>query len=352
MIGLKSESDEMLALDLLRFVAACGVVSLHYGTEYLKQIGLSNFANRLDFLNLAVDIFFVISGFVIAYVYSDRLCSFSDYGKFLWRRVTRLVPLHWATLAFFVLAGLAITVIGIETSSPETFHWPDLLEVALLLHMFGGVEGAAFNYPAWSISAEILMYIMFPLFLLIGRNRYGLPSLVLIVFVWLAIRDLGFYEEKSLLVPDTIRALAGFPLGIIVYSFTRNRTFDGIFYFRIFIIFLLIFCLLGFLEFQSIALLPIAYACAIFAAASDRGRFRPVWLRKLAPLGVLTYSIYMLHVPVKTAMSYLSNLLGYSFDGSILWLTATIFVLFGSSWISYFFFETPLRSFLNRAIKK
>ena len=352
MFGLKSESDEMLALDFLRFVAAVGVVTLHYGGEYLKQIGLPEPAARLEFLNLAVDVFFVISGFVIAYVYSDRIRNLTDYGQFLWRRITRLVPLHWATLGFFVAAGVALSALGIASSAPETFAWPDLVEAALLLHMLGGVSGPAFNYPAWSISAEMLMYIIFPLFLLMGRRKAVLPCLVVAVLGWLAVRDLGVLLPKSLLAPDTMRAFAGFPLGMIVFAALQGRTVKGNGWIALVGVGLVAVCALGALHVQAIWILPIAYSCAVFAATSDRAAFRPAWLKAVGPLGALTYSIYMLHIPVKAAMSYLATLTGGSFEGSLPWLLATIVALAVASWLSYFFFETPLRKALNRTFSR
>lgn len=347
MFGLKSESDEMLALDFLRFVAALGVVTLHYGGEYLKQIGLPGPAARLEFLNLAVDVFFVISGFVIAYVYSDRIKTLGDYGQFLWRRIARLVPLHWATLAFFVAAGVALSNLGIASSAPETFAWPDLVEVALLLHLLGGVSGPAFNFPAWSISAEMLMYIAFPLFLMMGRWKLALPCLVVVVVGWLALRDLGLFNPKSLLAPDTMRAFAGFPLGMVVFAVLKGWTVRGRGWIALTGGALLALCVLGAFHVQAIWILPIAYACAVFAAISDRAMFRPTWLKTVGPLGALTYSIYMLHIPVKAAMSYLATLTGGSFEGSLPWLLGTVAVLAVASWLSFFFFETPLRKALN-----
>lgn len=350
MLGLKSESDEMLALDFLRFVAAAGVVALHYGGEYLKQIGLADPAARLDFLNLAVDVFFVISGFVIAYVYSDRIKTLRDYGQFLWRRVSRLVPLHWATLAFFVLVGIAIGILGIESSAPETFAWADLPEAALLLHMFGGVTGPAFNYPAWSISAEMLMYVLFPALLVLSRFRGALPLLVVVVVGWLACRDLGLLYPKSLLVPDTLRAIAGFPLGMLLCFALTSREVSWKGWIAVAAAALAVLCVLGAIHIQAIILLPLAYLCVALAALSDRAMYRPAWLKAAGPLGALTYSIYMLHIPVKSAMSYLATLTGGRFEGSALWLTATVAVLLAVSWLSYFLFETPVRKVLNQAL--
>lgn len=350
MLGLKSESDEMLALDFLRFVAASGVVALHYGGEYLKQIGLTEPAARLEFLNLAVDVFFVISGFVIAYVYSDRIKTLPDYGQFLWRRVSRLVPLHWATLAFFVLVGIAIGILGIESSAPETFAWADLPEAALLLHMFGGVTGPAFNYPAWSISAEMLMYMLFPALLALSRFRGALPVLVLAVVGWLASRDLGLLYPKSLLVPDTFRAIAGFPLGMILCFALKSRSVSWTGWIAVTAVALIALCALGAVHVQAIILLPLAYLCVVLAALSDRAMYRPAWLKAVGPLGALTYSIYMLHIPVKSGMSYIATLTGGAFDGSGWWLAATIGVLITASWLSYFLFETPIRKVLNQAV--
>jgi peptidoglycan/LPS O-acetylase OafA/YrhL len=96
---LRPQSDEMLHLDLTRFIASVGIVA-HHSIEYFVQPSSRDWLHEKTMgLALFVDLFFVISGFVIAYVYHERALTLKGYAVFLQRRVGRLVPLHWLTLA-------------------------------------------------------------------------------------------------------------------------------------------------------------------------------------------------------------------------------------------------------------
>src|SRR5688572_27852292 len=92
---LRAESDKLRNLDLLRLIAAYGVVLYHFNT-YLPDLNMPIHL-RLWFLPLFVDLFFAISGFVICFIYFDRMNTWSDYATFMKRRFARLVPLHWLT---------------------------------------------------------------------------------------------------------------------------------------------------------------------------------------------------------------------------------------------------------------
>ena len=92
--------------DGLRIIAAGAVVVLHY-SDYFKDDAIGRFmvAHTWHF-NLFVDLFFVVSGFVIARQYFGRVNDAASIGRFLWRRLARIYPLHLATLAFYLaLAG-------------------------------------------------------------------------------------------------------------------------------------------------------------------------------------------------------------------------------------------------------
>ncbi|MEJ1939030.1 acyltransferase family protein, partial [Nostoc sp. NIES-2111] len=96
----------MLRLDALRLIAALGVVVFHFN-RYLDLDGRWDAVNHtVRAFNLFVDLFFVVSGYVISSVYATRITSLGAYGDFLLKRVARLGPLHWATLAFYVVLAV------------------------------------------------------------------------------------------------------------------------------------------------------------------------------------------------------------------------------------------------------
>ena len=82
-------------------------------------------------------------------------------GRFLWRRIARIYPLHLATLAFYVVIALALHSGLARTDNPARYPLSDLPAQLLLLHAVDG-ERLTFNFPSWSLSAEMFCYLLFP----------------------------------------------------------------------------------------------------------------------------------------------------------------------------------------------
>src|SRR4029450_9736311 len=166
--------------DGLRIVAAGAVVILHY-SDYFKDAGVGRFlvAHTWHF-NLFVDLFFVVSGFVIARQYFGCLTAAGLIGRFLWRRLARIYPLHLATLAFYLALAGALHFGAARTDNPARYPLSDLPAQLLLLHAFVG-ERLTFNFPSWSLSAEMFCYLLFPfLAAAAARWRSSVPIIVVI----------------------------------------------------------------------------------------------------------------------------------------------------------------------------
>lgn len=112
---------------------------------------------------LAVDFFFLLSGFVIWLSWSDKLRSggLGAVPGFLHRRIARIWPLH-----LFVLGcTVALVLLLLATGRHDAVEYPlDLLPLhVLLMQNWGFTERLAWNDPSWSISAEMGAYLLFPL---------------------------------------------------------------------------------------------------------------------------------------------------------------------------------------------
>jgi peptidoglycan/LPS O-acetylase OafA/YrhL len=118
---------------------------------------------------LAVDFFFILSGFVLWHTYGDRLggTGWRGAAQFLWRRVARIWPLHGAVLLGFVgLAGV-LAWTGRDTAP---YPWSQLPLHILLLQNWGFVDTLAWNVPSWSISCEMAAYLTFPVTVMLWRR--------------------------------------------------------------------------------------------------------------------------------------------------------------------------------------
>jgi peptidoglycan/LPS O-acetylase OafA/YrhL len=174
----------------LRLVAAVWVVLFHI---YLfNGDDLSAAHPRVDAVvgpivsqgDLGVDLFFLLSGFVLACNYLERLGaapSVPAVAGFLWLRIARIWPLYMlAIVGGGLLLSLRLHVWGTPPNVPLTRS--HLLEQALMVQQWGAaqVPDSSWTGPAWSISAEWLAYLCFPaLAVVVWRvRRHAGPSLL------------------------------------------------------------------------------------------------------------------------------------------------------------------------------
>jgi peptidoglycan/LPS O-acetylase OafA/YrhL len=133
--------------------------------------------------NAGVDLFFVISGFIMVYS-SERLFAAEGGARtFAWRRLTRIVPLYWASMSFVLLLAV---VRGKEG------HDPLAILASYLFIPFAETAGAQprpVYELGWTLNYEMFFYALFALTLWMRRERAALTAIAmmiaLVVFGWL-----------------------------------------------------------------------------------------------------------------------------------------------------------------------
>lgn len=149
------------ALTGLRGIAAWAVVLYHIRAS-LTVILPGAVIDVLAKGYLAVDLFFILSGFVLWYNYAPRLRErgLAEAGPFLWRRIARIWPLHAVILGVFVALALLLLATGRDTSD---YPFAELPLHLLLMQNWGLTAELSWNHPAWSISCEWAAYLLFPI---------------------------------------------------------------------------------------------------------------------------------------------------------------------------------------------
>ncbi|WP_271585172.1 acyltransferase family protein [Bradyrhizobium sp. CCBAU 45389] len=218
--ALRVESDEMLHLDLLRFVASVGIVVRHSFEFFFPESARSTLPSGLA---LFVDLFFVISGFVIAHVYYGKVDTLSSYGLFLRRRVGRLMPLHWLTLLVSIVLWSGFVAIGKAGNHEPSFELRCIAETALLLNaMLTCGNGISFSSVSWSIGAEMVMYLVFPIFVWMSvRSRLGFLLATVLTLVATIVIDLArnAIDRSWVDLWPPLRALPSFMIGVCLFCF-------------------------------------------------------------------------------------------------------------------------------------
>ena len=349
--------ERITSLDTLRGVAALGIILWHFPFYF----GLKPFPDIfLPFYNngqVCVDLFFVLSGFVLTYVYGSQLENFGALREFVVRRLARLYPLHFVTL----LATACLIALSDRAAYPM-FIYPEnnlkhfFLNIGLLQYI-GLEDGFSYNAPSWSISTEFWVNMLFAcLVFFVGLRQYAVA--VALCFV-AAVVQLGVnrtwtgHSGVSVgLDPSVLRTIAGFYAGVITFRIWSRWSGS-----------------------ERSALLCLAMGASILAVAmtTDRGSASIIIVEAMAALlgapllvygcaasrllrsacharvlrwiGDISYSTYLWHYPVAAAVCFI---------GMPLWVNAPLFLCLyvcavcAVATLSFRFLEMPSRAIVLR----
>lgn len=342
----RPESDRYLTLDMLRFLAACAIVALHYGGQMDWPPSWPVQPHGLRHLQMAVDLFFVISGVMMADLYGGRLAGRTDYLGFLRRRVARLAPLHYATFTAIALAALVPAALHAQ----RPFDTCGFVSNLFMLQAFGFCDHLSFNTPAWSISAEMGLYIALPLFLWVARRRALAWAAVGALVAYAVLADARGWPNWIYLTYDggLLRGAPSFLVGMLLASTPALA--------RIPAPRLLLTLCMGLLAWACVTTTPnalriaVIYGMVALGLAVDRQGRAGALIAGLAPLSRLTYSIYMLHHLVGAVLisAVAEKLLGLSGDALNLAILATaVLAVPAIATLSLVLFEGPMRRWIS-----
>ena len=349
------------AIDGMRGIAAIGVVIYHSTRFYMPEAGPTIipatttgvpytaifqqiYIHGEDFVRL----FWVISGFVFAHVYWNQKTTARD---FMVARFARLYPLHFATL---ILVCVLQTI-----SQATTGHWQivehnNVQHFVLQLFLMGTSlsisDGNSFNAPIWSVSAEVFVYVTFFVTLQWTRNRRLTGGILFILVSYIAL----LLKPENFLITNWVFICGVFFFaGTVCYSlyemFAHKRAVFGA------ILAVLIgVSTLGFLI-ENPDLRLISICCTlIFVLASFQNR-AIVNNRILRFLGSISYSLYLVHMPIQIFVLLIADLL---FDGTRAfadsYVTLPLFLITSITVAHYVHikFEKPTGAWIRRRLTK
>jgi peptidoglycan/LPS O-acetylase OafA/YrhL len=296
------------ALDGYRFIAASLVVLYHYNGDF--GLGIECVTPLVNSLSVMVDFFFVLSGFVIALTYAEAMSNLRDYGDFLRRRLVRILPLHLAVLFTFVGLVLAFKLGLLPANHPEILDLKALPANGLLLHAWGVVGHLSFNSPSWSVSAEWLAYLVFPLFLMLSRRLSLAANLAIVIgsiaamTLWRNAVGLREWNEATYDF-GALRALPTFFLGVVcsVLLESSPRLFRAP-WLAVHFLFLSAVITLHF-ELPRELTIALLALVVLFAAAAERNNKPSLMMTEfMAGLGDTSYAVYMIHILISAPILF------------------------------------------------
>lgn len=353
-------------LDGLRGVAALTVVCFHlfeaYATSHLDQ--------RINHGYLAVDFFFILSGFVVGYAYDDRWTKMT-VREFLTRRLVRLQPM--------VVIGALIGAVMFYTQGCPVWDVSAvpvaMLLVATLMNAFmipatpgaeirGVGEMYPLNGPAWSLFFEYIGNVLYALFI----RRLSTRALAVLVAaagcglaafsVWGPLGDIcvGFSLTGENIVGGSLRLLFAFPAGLLLSRVFRPVRVRGAFW-------------IGTLAVVALASVPriggsehlwmngvydalcavVLFPLIVWIGASGKTTDR-VTSRVCKFLGDISYPLYMVHYPfIYLYYAWVKNenlTFGQSLPGAAALVAGSVAL----AWLCLRFYDEPVRRFLSKRL--
>ncbi|MDJ1468826.1 acyltransferase family protein [Xanthocytophaga flava] len=341
----KVKTSKIDPLQALRAFAAIAVMFYH-GTEMINaQLGYLFLNNAFKAGFSGVDVFFVLSGFII--LYTSRNKGFG-VGEFLKKRFIRIYPIYWVVTILLLLAYFA-------APSADQVHKEDPLVIIgsfLLFPQEKYVLGVA-----WTLSYEIIFYLVFALTYLKS------PKLLLYTFLgWISIILIStlFHIQTGIFAIDAFLnpVIINFAFGCLVahlytkypdFQFWRLSLFAGAI---LFIVASVVYC-------QAVLQDPTAFTAPIsrvylFGIPATLLIFGSLYLKTVVPrvlvyLGDASYSLYLIHgtvlsILIKLVVKLHLNEVMNNLAGAILLFTLTVIL----SCLFYSLVEKRLLTILNQ----
>jgi peptidoglycan/LPS O-acetylase OafA/YrhL len=227
-------------LKIKRFVVLDALRGLAAILVFLYHMPKSTFLSNNSFINSAfifVDLFFVISGFVIYHNYKTRITDIVSAKTFFTKRIKRLYPLHMYTLLIIVLTEifkwLTINILPYSSIPFTKESFKTLIVNLFLLNSTPLFEDFSWNGQSWSISAELFCYVLFIIMsIFIFRSKLktfistGLIIIVGYTFFYFKNNNFDITLDYDY---SFVRGIIGFFTGVFVYllrtkiSSTKNQ---------------------------------------------------------------------------------------------------------------------------------
>jgi peptidoglycan/LPS O-acetylase OafA/YrhL len=344
----------------LRGIAALWVVAFHYDIGPFSPLHIGRAVPLVRLGYLGVDLFFILSGFVIWHAHAEdfRNPSLASLKRFVSLRFARLYPVYLFTLLLLLAMLIAAPYLGVLALDPRNFRLHELLIDLAMLQSWGLVRHLGWNYPAWSISAEWFCYLFFPLAAL-SLARFGRWRLIAALIALLAALS-GIYlavfdktMNQTLGATALLRALIEFLMGCLLRRIADVLPIDRIRWTVPFLVLLGLAVCSFELGSALASFMPIAIFPVLILAASTRANLigRIAACRPLVMIGTASYSLYLMQAPVQKSTQPLSDVIARAQPvPSALAVLFYLALLSAATILVHLYVEAPSRRFLRRRI--
>lgn len=379
-MGLPGESPTAIArvpaLDGLRGIAILLVLALHFGVaaQFPQQFVAGRLIQRICYVGWSgVDLFFVLSGFLISSILLSSKSHPRYFANFYARRALRILPLYCGTLllGLIVLPALVTlpSVFVGDGQQHAVWLWTYTTNIALAI---GAVTTFGVFDIYWSLAIEEQFYLIWPLLVRVTGPRTLVAMSVIIAagapvlrFWWVASGHSwagAYHFTLTRLDPLAIGALVALTVRDARARASASRVLPTVFAVAAFALVVMFVLIDPFYSSSRVILiggqtaLAVAFGCIVFFAATTGGWLATAvsaeWLRRW---GKISYGAYVWHWPLRLALDLRYSRIPPATEPAYQMLRAVGFLVFGLSatyglaWVSYYAFEQYFLRLKQRA---
>lgn len=316
-------------LNLLRFLAASAVVFTHSLAFFGKTASFDPVFRLFGIGagDLAVNVFFVVSGYLIARSWSKR----RNLVDFAWARGARIYPALWAsTLAFVLLAAVALSPLAPLDFLKLPSTWGYIVKNSTML--FGAQPGlpatfeaatSSFNTPLWTLPHELQMYALVAVLGMLGLlERRAVPLVIVAtsLVLWIAGEN-----QVAVFTYSRFRLMLHFYLGVTFFLFAERIVLDN----RLMLAVLAALVVTAFfvpMEHRRYVLAFVTPALVFWFGFVPAG-----FIRRFNSLGDYSYGIYILAFPIQLMLFTFAPAIDNPFGHLMICYTLTL-LLAAMSW--------------------
>lgn len=301
------KSKHIKALAGIRGIAALWVMLHHLVNQYPINEALPDWILLISYKGwLGVDLFFILSGFVISYVHQTDFkdgISLHSLKRFMILRFIRIYPVHFiATISLIPIYWVASHYFQYQ-SPADAFSFTKFFYSLSLTNGLGIPESAGWNVPSWSVSSEAFAYLLFPCltFLFFARTMPIAVCLLSITVIFIVTTAIGWNFSNgeryiSSWSANILRITSEFSVGCLLFNIYKIKNKFPLY--QITSLAFIAVAVMTVLEISSKLdiLFLIAFSIMILGLSEDKGVIashlgNKVWTY----LGEISYSIYICH---------------------------------------------------------
>lgn len=335
------------ALDGLRGVAAAGVLWLHGALIFIGP----DFAGAAS-AYLAVDFFFMLSGFVLAFAYGERLNRGMRWSDFALLRLIRLYPMIVVGVLLGALVAAIKLVLTGQVEPGQSLWWVGPALLMLPTGLAVGAQAFPFNNPVWSLFFELLINGVYatrvrrlPVGALVAILAVSTLFLACAAAYWGSFLLIGFNDVPKFLA-GTFRVTTPFFIGVLIYDLRLYERFPAL----PFPALAAVLAVALWLHSDPAWLYDLGATLLLFpvlVAAGAAARPSPFWTRICDLSGALSYPLYLLHLPLLHMTAFVVKAVRPQASGELLWAVSSAAAVIGA-WIVLKLYDEPVRAWLGR----